>query len=97
MPVVTAEEVESAAKEAIRFPSNRKWEPDKDARIRPLFGASSKVIAELWNRIEAKVHTFESGAKLKHLLWALVFLKVYSTRFGTIRRIGRTSRMLSQR
>ena len=76
---VTKQEVEDIAKEMLRFPARRKWEPaGKDARMRPLFGASSEAIAGLWNRIASKGN-IESGGKVQHLLWALVFLKVYST------------------
>ena len=76
---VTKEQVEEAAKETLCFPAKRRWEPrDKDARFRSIFGASSEVVADIWNRIEAK-ENLERGADIDHLLWALVFLKVYST------------------
>ena len=70
--------IEEVAKETLSWPDNKKWDTtDKDDRFRSCFGAPSRVVAELWNRIEPTVD--EPGAHPKHLLWALVFLKVYST------------------
>ena len=39
-------------KEIIQWPSNRVWETNKAKQIVSLFGASSVVVADLWNRIE---------------------------------------------
>jgi hypothetical protein len=36
-------------------------------------------VAEIWHRIEGTVAAEDPNAKQKHLLWALVFLKVYAT------------------
>ena len=70
--------IEQIAKETLAWPDNRKWETtDKDERFRSCFGAPSEVVAEIWNRIEPTID--KPGAHPKHLLWALVFLKVYST------------------
>jgi hypothetical protein len=46
---------------------------------RSLFGASSLIVAEIWHRIEGTVAAEDPNDKQKHLLWALVFLKVYGT------------------
>ena len=74
-----ANAVEIVARETLKFPVTRKWESnDKDQRFRGCFGAPSIVVAELWNLIQAH-GGLDKDAKPKHLLWALVFLKVYST------------------
>ena len=74
------ETIELVAKETICWPESRKWNArDKDRRFRSCFGASSKIVAILWNKIIANNGQIESGGKPKHLLWALVHLKVYST------------------
>ena len=78
MAIINKDSIELAAKETLGFPPLTKWESkDKDSRIRSIFGASSEVISEIWNRIEPTIS--EPGAKPKHLLWAFVFMKVYST------------------
>ena len=77
--MITKESIELAAKEALRWPESRKWNTkDKNRRFRACFGAPSNVVAELWNRIVAHGE-IESDAHPKHLLWALIHLKVYST------------------
>jgi hypothetical protein len=69
--------IEQTAKEVIRWPDNRKWDSvDKDERFRALFGAPSVVIAEIWQRL---IPMIEEKTNRKHLLWGLLFLKVYST------------------
>ena len=73
------EYIELIAKETLCFPDNRRWNiKDKGRRFRACFGAPSEVVANLWNRIQSH-RQIETGGKPKHLLWALVFLKVYST------------------
>jgi hypothetical protein len=68
--------IENTARETLRFPVGRKWESaDKDERFRSLFGAPSVVIAALWELIRSNVN---DDVEEKHLLWALVFLKVYA-------------------
>ena len=80
---VTSEAVqamEDAAKKTVGWSevTNRKWNSkDKDQRIRSLFGAPSDVIANLWERVGPFID--RAGADRKHLLWALVFLKVYAS------------------
>jgi hypothetical protein len=76
--MVTKEGIEEIASVALAWPKNRKWDTtEKNARFRSCFGASSEVVATIWNRIEPTID--EPGLHAKHLLWALVFLKVYST------------------
>ena len=76
--VMTVKIVETCAQDVLGWPPNRKWESkDKDERIRSFFGASSVVLVDLWNRL--KTQDLDTGATLKHLLWSLVFLKVYAS------------------
>ena len=76
--MVEKEAIENAAKEALAWPNSRKWDnKEKDERFKSCFGASSEVVARIWNLIEPNIN--EPGAEVKHLLWALVFMKVYST------------------
>ena len=51
---------------------------DDDATFRSFFGAPILVVVALWNMIVAK-GPLANGAAPKHLLWALIFLKCYST------------------
>ena len=73
------EHVELLAQDVLHWPSSRKWKSkDRDRRFKSIFGASSFVIADLWNRIKHSCE-LEPAAEPKHLLWALVFLKNYSS------------------
>ena len=47
-------------------------------RFRSVFGAGSAVVADVWNRIVADGEILKGGEP-KHLLWALVLLKVYQS------------------
>ena len=77
--MLNQEAIEIVAKETLGWPENRKWNSkDKDVRFRSCFGAPSEVVADLWNRIKGEGE-IESGGHPKHLLWALIHLKVYST------------------
>ena len=76
---IDSETVEIVAKETLQWNERQKWNSrDKDRRFRSCFGASSEIVAALWNKITQQ-HELQVGGELKHLLWALVFLKVYST------------------
>ena len=78
MVVLDKKAIELVAKDTLGWPERRQWNAvDKDSRFSSCFGASSKVVADLWNRIESR--GIESGGKPKHLLWALIHLKVYSS------------------
>ena len=79
MVTLNKDHIELVAKEVLRWPANRKWNSaDKDRRLRSFFGAPSNVIADLWNRL-VNLTRMQQGGQPKHLLWALVFLKNYST------------------
>ena len=75
--IISAAAAEEIARNTANFPTNRKWNSkDLDKRFRSIFGASSELVANLWNRIDDG--GLEAGAGPEHLLWGLVFLKVYS-------------------
>ena len=68
--------LENDAKTVLRFPENRKWDSeDKDARFKSFFGAPSKVIAAAWEMIKDFVR---DDVERYHILWGLIFLKVYA-------------------
>ena len=84
--IATNELFDQVAKETLSWPTSRKWDSkDKKSRIRAMFGASPDIIAGIWNRIWKKLskrereELTEEGVQHKYLLYALVFLKVYST------------------
>ena len=69
--------VEAVAREVIQWPASKKWTPNTaDAVFRGYFGAPVSIVAEIWNMIE---YSLTENEQVKHLLWALVFLKTYST------------------
>ena len=45
-------------------------------RFRALFGVTPKTTAYIWNKMGAKI---PATASPQHLLWAFLFLKVYSS------------------
>ena len=48
----------------------------RQGRFRALFGVAPTVCAEAWELVHRKL---PRNAHPKHLLWALLFLKVYAT------------------
>ena len=77
MFIIDSNAIEEVAKTMVSWPEERNWNSKcKDQRFRSLFGASSGVAAHVWNRVMPSVN---KRTHPKHLLWALVFLKVYST------------------
>ena len=79
---LSEESIEEVIRDTIQWPQDRKWNStDKEKRIRAFFGAPCKVIADIWNRIWEGCLTEEERTEVncKHLLYALVFLKVYSS------------------
>jgi hypothetical protein len=49
-------------------------------QFRSLFGCSPEVVAEIWYRIAPRGGeiSLRKGAEPRHLLWALLFMKVYA-------------------
>eukprot|EP00536_Pseudo-nitzschia_multiseries_P000321 jgi/Psemu1/707/gm1.707_g len=77
--MVTEETIEQVAREVLRWPERRKWNSrDVIRRFKACFGASGTIVADVWNRIVDR-GPIESGGEPKHLLWALIHLKVYLT------------------
>ncbi|OEU05889.1 hypothetical protein FRACYDRAFT_257598 [Fragilariopsis cylindrus CCMP1102] len=69
--------IEDTARAVLGFPTSRKWESkDKQARFKSLFGANSTVITAIWNEIQNHI---DEDVFRKHLLYGLLFMKVYST------------------
>ena len=67
----------AVAREVLGLPHDHVYSYKReDEKFRSFFGAPIKVIAKVWNMIQPLDDTY---AAPKHLLWALVFLKVYST------------------
>ena len=49
-------------------------------RFMAMFGVSPFIVCLLWNLLDPRSHhAFPSNVALKHLLWALCFLKTYTT------------------
>jgi hypothetical protein len=78
MAIIDANGIEIWAQQVLRWPVQRKWTSESNMRFRSVFGAGSAVVADVWNRIEADGE-ISKGAEPKHLLWALVLLKVYQS------------------
>lgn len=70
--------IANTAAEVLQFPDKRKWnEESVDRRFRAHFGCSVAVVAHIWGRIQPALT--KPASHPKHLLWALVFIKIYST------------------
>eukprot|EP00536_Pseudo-nitzschia_multiseries_P014339 jgi/Psemu1/214375/e_gw1.687.2.1 len=77
--MITEETIERVAREVLRWPERRKWSSrDVVRRFKVCFGASGTIVADVWNRIVDR-GPIDSSGEPKHLLWALIHLKVYST------------------
>ena len=64
--------------------SNRRTEKSR-RRFVAAFGINPRVVASIWNRIQAK-DLAPDGMLVKHLLWALYFLKTYQPEAYTANR-----------
>ena len=49
---------------------------EHERAFRSLFGVGASVVADLWCRCESE-RLFQRGTRPKHLLWALLMMKVY--------------------
>lgn len=56
-------------------------------RFRAFFGASPAVCTDIWNLLKPR-ETMPRGSQPEHLLWALVFLKVYASEKVLSRLVG---------
>jgi DDE superfamily endonuclease len=77
MVVMTSNEMVVVARDVLGLPQDKATDVKaENGRFRSFFGASIDVVVNVWNRLES---TIDSAAKPKHLLWSLVFLKIYGT------------------
>ena len=53
----------------------------RDRRFRQYFGTTPEICAEIWERLDPfkTIEKVFHGVQIKHLLWALMFMKLYST------------------
>ena len=49
-----------------------------NCRFCAMFGTTPRIFEKVWNRL-SPYSTMDNGVKAKHLLWALLFMKVYAT------------------
>jgi hypothetical protein len=71
------DEMAAVAREALSMPrSNAK---EEDRVFRAFFGVPINVITALWSLLQVRIDDSHRNAERKHILWALVFLKIYST------------------
>jgi hypothetical protein len=90
-PSITPSELAAVAREV--FQPKRKWNENKTLKridqeiCRSLLGTSYEVSAELWNLIDPQ-STISRYAQPKHLLWALILMKNYSTEEVSSRVVG---------
>lgn len=82
-------EVDDVARDILQFPkegtSRYQWDcKERDSRYRALFGAPLLVITATWQLIK----NIDNSIEIKHLFWALVFLKVYDTEDTHLRLVG---------
>ena len=72
--------IEKAAKTALRWEAGHKasWEDssEKNKTFMAFFGCNSIVVAALWNEIQELI---DDDVYRMHLLWTLVWLKIYAT------------------
>lgn len=59
----------------------------EDRRFREMFGCSANVVLQLWNMTISYVD-IKGSPEIAHLLWALMFLKIYSKETITSRLVG---------
>lgn len=76
MALLSTLRMEDVAREMLQIPRSRQGNT-LDETFRGFLGAPSEVITDLWNRLETFV--YDASAQPKHLLWSLLFMKVYAT------------------
>jgi hypothetical protein len=75
---VDIEEVERVAEEVTGIVFARKTETEKDKSFKQHFGCRPVVVATAWKLMQEHTnHDAPDAFSLKHLLWALIFLKTY--------------------
>ncbi len=81
MVVVRPEDFAEAARKVLGRPVGNKKLSNKTEhlRFREFVGTSFEVYSDLWTRLDPEKR-ISKRAHPKHLLWALLFAKVYSTK-----------------
>ena len=51
----------------------------EDSRLRSFFGVSVAVILDAWYRMVGAQNLLPKGGKVYHMLWALMFMKLYGS------------------
>jgi hypothetical protein len=75
--MISKEAVSHLVRRELRVPTDRVWNTRlADEKARAFFGAPTAVITTLWNDLESEL---EDAAMPKHLLWGLLFMKVYAS------------------
>ena len=78
--VVSKDEFEAIASFILRRDLSKCSRSVCNRRFRSIFGCSSKICSILWEFLAMHGSiTTKKGSSPKHLLWALLFLKLYST------------------
>jgi hypothetical protein len=76
---VDLEAIERAAEEVTGIPFARKEDSEKEKSFKEHFGCRSVVALKAWQLMqEYTIHDAPEAFELKHLLWALMFLKTYA-------------------
>jgi hypothetical protein len=76
---VDLEAVERAAEDVTGIPFARKTPNEKDKTSKEHFGCRLIVVLKAWELMQQYTnHDAPDAFELKHLLWALIFLKTYS-------------------
>lgn len=84
--LVTEDVMANTSAEVLQFPENRKWNGKAvDRRFRAHFGCSVVVATTVWNHIHENL---KETTKPKHLLWGLLFIKVYASQDVHCRIVG---------
>ena len=81
--------VEAIARCILQFPSEGcyQWDcKEKTDRFKAIFGVPSIVIAAIWKLASEEAAILD--ITIKHLLWGLVYLKVYDTEDTHLRIVG---------
>ena len=70
--------IDKTAQSSLSFPSSWESQKEKDKVYKSIVGCTTIIIAAIWNEIKDFV---TKDIYRKHLIWALVYLKVYSTEY----------------
>ena len=85
---MTTENVfKAVAAEVLQLPPRRRWgQARENATMLSFFGVSMSIAAKIWDLIQPQLD--DEKCKMKHLLWALVFIKCYDTEAVLCRIVG---------